>query len=181
MLILFILVFFIWYKLPGNIHNATNQLFSRFELGSPGSTNQNTIEGGITVRDNLFKDWLTLTIEAPFFGKGQTDTRIYTINHNAIGLAHNLFLTYSVTYGLIYLILFIIMCILAFQGFWKVKNTQWGLAFLAAYLSLFPPALAHGTDPWLFFITIGIGMAIKDQYLPQRIVDNRTNHQAISN
>lgn len=163
-LLIFSLVIFIAYRqLPGYFYKAQSTLFARFQLGSYGSTDQNTLLGAWTPRNDMFSSWVNLTLESPFFGNGIEGVDEYMQESGLIGIGHNMFLNSSTRNGIIFAFFLIIICIRAIIGFWRVKRTRWGVAYFAAYLSVFPSLLIHALAPWLFWILLAIGMIIYDQ------------------
>lgn len=173
-------IIFFTRQIPRNIQTATNVLKSRFELGSSESVDQNTIIGGINARNDTLDNWVNITRESPFFGMGIYGTSNYIIENNAAGFSHNLFTVYSGRNGLIFIFIFIIITFRSFIGLWKVKNLKWGIAYLAAYLTLFSSALAHAFSPWALWIFFGIGMAINDHInnhtRPLLLLSSKNNH-----
>lgn len=163
LLILSGMIFLAYRQLPNYFFDAQNTLFSRLEIGSFDSDNQNTILGAWNARNDMFSSWEKLTLESPFFGNGVDGVDRYMQEANLIGVGHNYFIKSSTKYGIIFFFILIILCIRAFKGFWKVKETKWGISYLAAYLSLFPGLLTHAISPWLLWILLAIGMTTNER------------------
>jgi hypothetical protein len=162
-----LIIIFFWFKLPDIFYDAPNKLFSRFEIGSAYSS-QDTLLGGLKARADIFSGWAERISKAPFFGIGiNWDNYLFSDSYN-IGIYHNYFILSSITNGMIFSVLLIVIVFRAFQGFWQVRTTKWGIAFLAAYLSLFPSLLTHAFSPWSFWILLGIGMALYDNLRKSR-------------
>lgn len=149
--------------LPENISNSMNTVISRFEFGSPGTNNQDTLLGGWNTRKDMFSNWEIISSEDPLFGKGENQVSEYIYANSAVGIGHNFLIKSSVTYGLLYLLILVIIFFRTFMGYWSTKNSKWGIAYFAAFISIFPSLLVHAFSPWCLWILFGIGIAAYDR------------------